>query len=145
MSDRIVKEITLKASRARVWKALVDREEFGTWFRVAFPAGPFREGEVVRGQITYPGYEHMSMDIEVVEVVELERLIFRWQPGEEDTTHRTTVSFTLSDAPGGTRLVLVESGFDALPAAMRETAFRQNERGWTEQMRNIESHVVGVP
>lgn len=34
MSDRIEKTIELKAPISRVWKALTDHNEFGTWFRV---------------------------------------------------------------------------------------------------------------
>ena len=50
-----------------------------------------------------------------------------------------------SNASGttGTRLTLVESGFDAVPAHRRDEAFRMNERGWTAQMDNIRAHVDG--
>ena len=34
-TDRIEREILLKAPRARVWRALSDAEEFGDWFGVA--------------------------------------------------------------------------------------------------------------
>jgi uncharacterized protein YndB with AHSA1/START domain len=33
-SDRIEKQIVLKAPRARVWKSLTDAREFGAWFGV---------------------------------------------------------------------------------------------------------------
>jgi hypothetical protein len=42
---------------------------------------------------------------------------------------------------GGTRLTVVESGFDRIPAARRAEAFRMNEGGWAEQLLNIERHV----
>jgi uncharacterized protein YndB with AHSA1/START domain len=60
MSDRIEKTIELKAPVSRVWRALTDHREFGTWFRVRLD-GPFVPGQVSRGQITYPGYEHVRM------------------------------------------------------------------------------------
>lgn len=45
---------------------------------------------------------------------------------------------------GGARtlLLLTESGFDAIPAARRDEAFRMNDGGWTEQMKNIETYVT---
>jgi uncharacterized protein YndB with AHSA1/START domain len=60
-TDRIEKTILLRAPRARVWRALTDADEFGTWFRVRLE-DPFRAGATVRGRITYPGYEHLTME-----------------------------------------------------------------------------------
>ncbi|MBN8957011.1 MAG: vanillate O-demethylase oxidoreductase VanB, partial [Rhizobiales bacterium] len=68
MSDRIEKTIELKAPVARVWRALTDHQEFGTWFRVKL-YGPFVQGQTTAGHITYPGYEHLRFEAEVVEMV----------------------------------------------------------------------------
>lgn len=143
MPDRIEKQILLRAPRSRVWRALVDKTEFGTWFKVAFPPGEFRPGETVSGKITYPGYEHLDMDVDVVEVVPESKLSYRWLPGI-DGSHgiQTLVTFTLEEAPGGTLLKLVESGFEQLPADRRDGIFKENDGGWTEQMKNIERHVT---
>lgn len=147
MPDRIEKQIVIRAPRSRVWRALVDTREFGTWFGVDFPDGEFRPGAVVSGQITTPGYEHMKMDVEVVEVVAEERFSYRWDPYEfnsstEDAPPKTLVTFTLEESPEGTLLRVVESGFDTLPPAKREKAYRENDGGWAEQVRNIERHVT---
>ena len=79
MNDRIEKRIELKAPVARVWRALTDHREFGEWFRVKLE-GPFVPGQVARGQITYPGYEHVKWEA-VVEKMEPEKLFsFTWHP-----------------------------------------------------------------
>ena len=149
MTDRIEKQILIRAPRARVWRALVDKTEFGAWFKVNFPPGAFTPGEKVSGKITYPGYEHLDMDVEVVEVVSERRLSYRWLPGMPEpgvdykSEPMTLVTFTLEDAPDGTLLTLVESGFDQLPLQRREKVFRENEGGWAEQMTSIERHVTG--
>ena len=147
-TDRIEKSIVLKAPRARVWRALTDPREFGSWVRVALES-PFREGATVRGRITYPGYEHVVMEV-VVERIEAQRLFsYRWHPYAADPANdfsnepTTLVEFRLDDAPGGTRLTVTESGFDALPPGRRDEAFRMNEPGWAEQMTNVERHVAG--
>jgi hypothetical protein len=41
----------------------------------------------------------------------------------------------------GTRLSIVESGFDKLPPHRRDEAFRMNDGGWSQQIRNIAQHV----
>src|SRR6185503_13647860 len=78
-TDRIEKQIILKAPRSRVWRALTDSQEFGTWFRVKLDS-PFAAGRPVSGQVTYPGYEHVRFSVEV-ERMEPETLFsFRWHP-----------------------------------------------------------------
>ncbi|HEU4383775.1 MAG TPA: SRPBCC family protein [Anaeromyxobacteraceae bacterium] len=146
-TDRIEKRIELRAPVARVWRALTDHREFGEWFRVRLD-GPFVPGGTSRGQITYPGYEHLKWEA-VVERMEPERLFsFRWHPyavdPKEDYSREPTtlVEFRLEAISGGTRLILTESGFDRIPAGRRAEAFRMNDGGWTEQMANIERHVA---
>src|SRR5258708_11089428 len=121
-TDRIEKTIVLKAPRARVWRALTDHEEFGAWFRVNLES-PFREGATVRGRITYPGFEHATMEV-VVERIEPERLFsYRWHPYAVDPSvdyspePTTLVEFRLDEAEGGTVLTIVESGFGQIPLA----------------------------
>jgi uncharacterized protein YndB with AHSA1/START domain len=145
-TDRIEKNILLRAPRSRVWRALTDTQEFGTWFRAKLD-GKFEVGKRIRGQITYPGYEHLSMDV-TVEKMEAEKLFsYRWHPGATqvgtnyDEEPTTLVEFHLEDEAGGTRLTIVESGFDRLPRERRDEAFRSNDQGWTEQLKNIQGHV----
>ena len=146
MNDHIEKTIDLKAPVSRVWKALTDYREFGAWFRVKLE-GPFVAGKASAGQITYPGYEHVRMQV-VVQKIEPERLFsFTWhpyavEPGVDYSKETPTlVEFTLEPTSTGTLLRVVESGFDKVPKHRRDEAFRMNEGGWEEQMRNIARHV----
>jgi uncharacterized protein YndB with AHSA1/START domain len=147
MSNSIEKRIELKAPLSRVWRALTDHREFGEWFRVALDA-PFAPGEVARGHITYPGYEHLKWEA-TVQRMEPERLFsFTWHPYAVDpaidysSEPTTLVEFRLeAKEGGGTVLFLTESGFDAIPRDRQVEAFRMNERGWTTQMTNIARHV----
>ena len=145
--DRIEKKIELKAPVARVWRALTDYREFGEWFRVRLE-GPFVVGEVSRGNITWRGYEHLVWEA-VVQAMEPERLFsFTWHPYSVDPKvdyskeTPTLVEFRLESVAGGTLLTVTESGFDKVPAHRREEAFLRNDGGWTQQMKNIETHVA---
>lgn len=146
-NERIEKRIELKAPVSRVWRALTDCREFGRWFRVNLE-GPFVPGEVSRGHITYPGYEHLKWEA-VVQKMEPERLFsFTWHPYAVDPNKDysnetpTLVEFRLEKTATGTLLLLTESGFDKVPAERRFEAFRMNDGGWTQQIKNIESHVA---
>jgi uncharacterized protein YndB with AHSA1/START domain len=145
-TNRIEKKVILRAPMARVWRAITSAEEFGTWFRVKLE-GAFAPGATVRGKITHPGYEHLTMEM-VVDRIEPERYFaYRWHPYAIDpgvdysSEPMTLVEFLLEEANGGTALTIVESGFDRIPVARRAEAFRMNETGWAEQMKNIERHV----
>ena len=147
-SDRIEKQVLLRVPKSRVWRALTEAQEFGAWFRVNLQ-GRFAVGERIRGKITYPGYENLTMDV-TVERMDKEKLFsFRWHPGAVDPKvdyskePSTLVEFRLEEVAGGTMLTVVESGFDQLPPERREEAFRGNEKGWAIQMENIKRHVDG--
>ena len=146
MSDSIEKTIDLKAPVSRVWKALTDYREFGAWFRVKLE-GPFAAGKQAGGQITHPGYEHVRMQVVVQKIEPERRFSFTWhpyavEPGVDYSKETPTlVEFTLEPTPTGTRLRVVESGFDKIPKHRRDEAFRMNEGGWEGQMRNIARHV----
>ena len=150
MQNRIEKRIELKAPVSRVWRALTDYREFGQWFQVKLE-GPFVPGQVSRGHITYPGYEHLKWEA-VVQKMEPERLFsFTWHPYAIDPKKDysketpTLVEFRLEKTPTGTLLLLTESGFDKVPADRRAEAFRRNYGGWDEQMKNIDGYVTQNP
>ena len=157
-SDRIEKKTLLRAPRSRVWRAISDAREFGRWFGVDF-AAPFTAGAHMLGRIvpttvdaevaaSQKPYEGKTFEI-TVERIEPERLFsFRWHPFAVDekvdysAEPTTLVELKLEDAPGGTLLTVVESGFDRVPLARRAKAFEMNEHGWAAQMKLVEKYVA---
>jgi uncharacterized protein YndB with AHSA1/START domain len=147
-TDRIERKIVLKATRARIWRALTHIEEFNSWFGVRLSGAQFVAGERFTGQIAHPGYEHIVMQL-TIEKSEPETLLsWRWHPYAVDpkvdysSEPASLVEFRLEDVVGGTLLTVVESGFDQIPLARRLQAFRMNSEGWDAQLKNIENHVA---
>jgi uncharacterized protein YndB with AHSA1/START domain len=145
-TDRIEKRVVLRAPRSRVWRAITTAEEFGAWFRMNLD-GEFAEGATIRGRITHPGYEHVTLEM-LIERIEPERYFsYRWHPYAIDPAvdysaePTTLVEFHLQDADGGTALTIVESGFDRIPLARRAEAFRMDDQGWAGQIKNIARYV----
>jgi uncharacterized protein YndB with AHSA1/START domain len=146
-TDRIERTIVLRAPRSRVWRALANADEFGAWFGVALE-GVFAPGARLTGRRTAPGDEHETMEF-AVERVEPERLLaYRWHPAASepgvDVTHEPTtlVEFHLADVADGTRLTVVESGFDHVPLSRRAAAFRLHDQGWADQLAAIAHYVA---
>ena len=140
-SDRVEEQVLLQAPRARVWRALTNADELGAWFGVNLAGATIAAGAHVVGRITHPGYEHITFDVTIEEMVPERRFAWRWHPHAIDpaadysSEPRTLVTFTLEDAPdGATLLRVVETGFDALPVARRAPAFLGPSSGWRGQL-----------
>jgi uncharacterized protein YndB with AHSA1/START domain len=158
-SDRIQKQVLLRAPRDRVWRAISDAKEFGTWFGVAFE-GPFVAGahlsarivptkvdaEVAKAQEPHSG---MRFEITIDRIEPMRLFSFRWHPGavepgvDYSKEPTTLVTFELEEAEGGTRVTITESGFDRLPPERRAKAFGMNEQGWAAQAKLIEKYLAG--
>jgi uncharacterized protein YndB with AHSA1/START domain len=144
--DRIEKTTIVRAPRARVWRALSSHEEFGRWFGVIMDK-PFTPGATIHGKILDPKYAHMPFEL-TIDRIEPERLLsMRWHPYAHDpgvdysAEPTTLIEFTLDEVPDGTRLTVVESGFDRIPIERRALAYRMNDEGWGIQVQNIKKHV----
>jgi uncharacterized protein YndB with AHSA1/START domain len=160
-TDRIEKKILLRAPRARVWRALTNSTEFGTWFGMRFD-GPFRPGATMQGVIvgTKVNAEvaalqkpHEGKKFEItIEQMEPERLFsFRWHPHAVDSNvdysaePTTLIVFTLEEKSEGILLTIAESGFDQIPLARRAEAFKANEQGWGLIIKLAEEYLAQNP
>jgi uncharacterized protein YndB with AHSA1/START domain len=134
-SDRIEKHFQVSAKRSRVWRAISDAGEFGTWFGMKLDR-PFAPGATVFGRLTIPGYDHVTLEIQVEKVEPEGYFSYRWHPYPMDPAidyqaePTTLVEFRLEETADGTAITIIESGFDRLPASRRAEAFRMNEAGW---------------
>jgi uncharacterized protein YndB with AHSA1/START domain len=147
-TDRIEKNVVLRAPRSRVWRAITNAEEFGTWFRMKLD-GEIVQGAKLHGTVTRPGNEHISPIEMLIEQVEPERYFsYRWHPYALDAAVNysaepmTLVEFILDETEGGTAVTIVESGFDRIPLARRDEAFRMNNNGWAGQVKNLAQYVA---
>jgi uncharacterized protein YndB with AHSA1/START domain len=155
-TDRIEKKVFLRAPHQRIWLALTDAKEFGSWFGVRFD-GPFRPGAVLQGVIvpttvdpevakTQEPYEGARFEITVAQIVAESLFSFRWHPfaiGDLDYSAEPTtlVAFELQDVTGGVMLTVTESGFDRIPLERRAKAFAANDSGWGKQVELIEKYL----
>ena len=145
-TDRIEKRFEVSAKRSRVWRAISDADEFGAWFGMKLDR-PFTAGATVFGRLTIPGYEHISLEMQVQRVEPEGYFSYRWHPypmnPEVDYAAEPTtlVEFRLAETAGGTAVTIAESGFDRLPSTRRAEAFRMNEAGWTGQSKKLANYV----
>jgi uncharacterized protein YndB with AHSA1/START domain len=158
VGSRIEKMVVLRAPLERVWRAVSDAKEFGSWFGVEFDA-PFAPGAHMKGRIVptkvdpevakaQKPYEGATFEITIDRIEPQRRLSFRWHPfavdqGVDYSAEPTTlVVFELEEVEGGTRLTITESGFEGIPLARRAKAFEMNSEGWAAQVRLVEKYLA---
>jgi len=147
-TDKIEKEILLRAPRTRVWRALTDSKEFATWFKASI-AQPFTPGARVSATLGCHGTP-LAIEMAIERVDPETHFSYRWNPSPEpgmdlSKEPTTLVEFTLLEVDGGTLLKVVESGFDRLPIERRAAALKGNDSGWTQQMSAIEEYLAAGP
>jgi uncharacterized protein YndB with AHSA1/START domain len=155
--DRIEKRIILRAPHERVWRAISEAKQFGTWFGVEFD-GEFAAGTRLTGRIVarkvdpevaklQQPYIGLPFEFHVERNEPMSLLSFRWHPSAVDRNAdysaepMTLVEFRLQEVPQGTLLTITESGFDRIPLERRAKAFTSNEGGWTHQLKLIEKYL----
>ena|SRR5690349_1902074 len=159
-TDRIEKKVLLRAPRERVWQAISDAKQFGTWFGVEFD-GPFVAGAHMKGRMTptkvdaaiakrQEPYAGRAFDCTIDRIEPMTLFSFRWHPFAIDPKvdyskePTTLVVFELEEASGGTQLTITESGFDGIPLERRAQAFSANDGGWTAQIDLIGKYLAGA-
>lgn len=157
-TDRIEKRVLLRAPQERVWRAISNAAEFGSWFGVKLD-GEFAAGTRMTGRIRpttvdpdvaqmQEKYAGAPMEFYVERIEPMSLLSFRWHPFAIDRAvdysqePMTLVTFTLTPSDGGTMLAIVESGFDAIPIARRADAFEANDEGWSLMVQLVEKYLL---
>ncbi len=156
-NDRIEKHVVLKATLDRVWEAITDSRQFGTWFGMDLD-GPFVAGQPIAGRIapTQVDAEVAKMQEPyagtpvsfVVDRIEPKTLFsIRWHPFAIDpdidysAEPMTLITFGLEETADGVALTLSETGFEHIPAHRRAAALKANDGGWAKQMELIAAYV----
>ncbi len=149
MTNAIEKTIEVKAPIERVWRALTDAQEFATWFGAVITT-PFASGQKSGAQVEHCGVTRL-LNMTIQKIEPQHHFSFTWNPynidpnEDYDAETPTLVEFTLEKIPGGTRLKVIESGFDQLPAHRRDVAFRAHDGGWVVQLGKVAKYVEQNP
>ncbi|SEQ68248.1 Uncharacterized conserved protein YndB, AHSA1/START domain [Solimonas aquatica] len=157
-ADRIEKRILLDAPLERVWRAISEASQFGSWFGMAVE-GEFVAGTTVVGRIQpttvdahvaelQRPHAGLAFSLQIVSVEPMRLFAFRWHPHavnpQQDYSREPTtlVRFELAPQADGVLLTITESGFEQIPLARRAQAFTANDGGWREQLRMIEKYLA---
>jgi len=127
--------VHVAASVEKVWAAVTEAEHISRWFGRAELAG---RGVGATGSLTWPDHGPVPLRVEAFD--EPRTVSYRWSNDDAlgvpaatlDVEHSTVFTFTLEPVSGGTRLTVVESGFDVTsdPTANLE----DHRAGWDAEL-----------
>lgn len=147
-TDKIEKSIIIEAPISRVWKALTDHLEYGKWFQCHIDR-PFRVGEEVNGRMLIKGVEHISFPMKILAMEKNKLFSCKWPAYVEQTDLDLLnepwlhMEYRLEEVPDGTKVTIIETGFDALNPSIKEEARKGNEGGWDFQLSNLHNYLDG--
>jgi uncharacterized protein YndB with AHSA1/START domain len=126
----ITRSVEINAPTAKVWAALTQPELIAQWFgdTAEFVASPGSRGH-------FGWAEHGRFRVLVEHVDEPKTLIYRWsREADVDPApgNSTLVRFDLAETAGGTRLTVLETGFEELSDP--QAAHESNTQGWHAEL-----------
>jgi uncharacterized protein YndB with AHSA1/START domain len=141
MAD-IEHSILLSWPLERVWTAITDSSQFGSWFGADWD-GPFEAGRTTTGRVaattvdpeiaaSQEPYVGQPASVDVIALDPMTRFAYRWTPVPDDPG-LTTVEFTLAEQADGVLVTVTEDGFDALAAPVRDESRTSHDGGWEAQ------------
>ena len=143
IQDSIERQITIRAPKERVYRAITDPKQIVSWFPDAIN-GTLEVGAAP----TIDFGKDTVYQIQVVAANPHDYFAYRWVPGNADGTNgftgdvlavpNTLVEFRLADDPIGTALTLTESGFSTLPRVVAKKKFEENSGGWDYMLDRLE-------
>lgn len=142
MQNTIQREITVKASKERIYEAIANPEQVTQWFPESL------EGRYEVGEQPIFGFgDHGKTQICVIAAQPHEYFAYRWVPGANHFlgdvlgVPNTLVEFRIATLKDGIcKVTLTESGFDDLPTEMMEAAFKQNSGGWDFMLERLQKY-----
>jgi uncharacterized protein YndB with AHSA1/START domain len=146
--DSIEREVVIDAPVDRVWKLVTEAEHLGRWFGDAGAEVDLRPGGAM--ELRWAQHRASRGRVEAVEPPRL--FVFRWAPYEDpsgvDPTddNSTRVEFTLTEEGDGTRLRVVESGFESLVTSeeQRQKNLEDNTEGWRLELAELQDYAGKV-
>jgi uncharacterized protein YndB with AHSA1/START domain len=130
--------IWIDANRDRVWDALTCTDDLGRWWsphRWEIPA--LEAGATVKFHDT--GIATLYATIESVDAPR--HFALRWQPNHWYPADTLVTAFQLDSEQGGARVTITHTGFEGLPAAVRQGRMDGAQTGYAYELRNLKAYL----
>lgn len=135
--------IHIAAPLEKVWHAVTEPEHISRWFGHVVLDGT---GPGAEGSITFPEYGSVPLRVEAVDAPRM--VSYRWgnddaagHPSDTIDDTATVFTFTLEPVPDGTRLTVVETGFERTSDPVANMA--DHSTGWVSELDKLVALLEG--
>ncbi|MVA74521.1 hypothetical protein GC722_00495 [Auraticoccus sp. F435] len=131
-SFTVRRSIHIAAAPEAVWRAVTEPELISRWFGAAELDG---RGPGAAGTLSWPGNPPIPFRVEAVDAPR--SISYRWSNDDAasstvDEARSTVFTFTLEPVDGGTRLTVVETGFET--TSDPTLTMEQHRQGWDSEL-----------
>jgi uncharacterized protein YndB with AHSA1/START domain len=139
----VERTVWIAVPRQRAWRAVTEPEHLDQWYATYYhweiPA--LAVGTMVK---FYHKDDGTDMQIATLEIVDPPRqFTLRWQPDKLYPAMTLVTTFLLEEENGGTRVTIIESGYESLPEDERQQWVEATGRGYTMSMANLKAYLEG--
>ena len=139
----VERSVWIEAPRERAWGAVTEPEHldrwYATYYRWEIPA--LEVGTAVK---FYNKDDDTDMQLATIEVVDRPRQFsLRWQPDRLYPEMTLVTTFMLEEEKGGTRVTIIESGYESLSDDVRQQWVDATSEGYTMSMENLKAYLEG--
>ena len=141
----VERTIWINAPREKAWQAVTRAEHLDLWYatccRWEIPA--LQVGTMVKffHKDSNSDTDILQATIEVINP--LRQFTLRWQPDKTYPAMTLVTTFMLEEENGGTRVTIIESGYEALPDDLRQQWLDQTGVGYAGSMENLQAYLEG--
>jgi uncharacterized protein YndB with AHSA1/START domain len=135
----VERSIWIKAPRERVWRAVTDPQQLEQWYAKGCPwqIPVLQVGGTVR-------FYNTDTDIQLatIEVLDPPRqFTLRWLPDPAMPEAALLNTFLLVEENDGTRVTVIQSGYESLPAETRQQWLDADTSAYTTIVENLKSYL----
>lgn len=129
----VERSIWIAARRERVWQAITDARQIMAWW-----GGDYWEiAGLEPGAAIKFGSADDPMLARVAAAEPPQRFVIEWPPQPQYHEIPILTTYVLAEEAGGTRVTVTETGFEALPADIRQQRFESTAAGYAKVLEGL--------
>jgi uncharacterized protein YndB with AHSA1/START domain len=135
----VERNIWINAPRERVWQAITNAEEINQWW-----GGDYWEISALEIGATIKFGDPNDLMLATVAVVDPPReFSIQWPPQEQFHSIPIYTTYVLTEENDGTRVMVSETGFEALPDDIRQKRFDSTAQGYETVLAGLKTFIEG--
>ena len=135
----VERSIWIAAPRERVWRAITDPLQVKQWYLAGCPwvIPALRVGATVTFYNTDTDIQRGTIEA----ATPPHRFTLRWQPDQVYPASTLVTTFLLAEENSGTRMTIIEAGYESLPEDVRQHRLDETAQGYSVSLEQLKAYL----